>query len=220
MLEQKGHGLGVIEMSDILLEIQKMYRIWQEALLLYLGKSSWDQSCCCLQRRQGTHGLWARILALPLTNWVTLNEMLDFRASVSSSGKQGWWYCLIELSQTLKELKHIEYLHAVPYPYPLWHPPPYTIIHLCKRHFSSLLQFVKIVGRDHSEKDRISKTEVGVPLWCSRLRTQLGCCCGLDLISSLGTSACHGHGQKKKKKMLRGDMNSSKVFRGTKAKLL
>lgn len=40
MLEQKGHGLGVIEMSDILLEIQKMYRIWQEALLLYLGKSS------------------------------------------------------------------------------------------------------------------------------------------------------------------------------------
>lgn len=128
MLEQKGHGLGVIEMSDILLEIQKMYRIWQEALLLYLGKSSWDQSCCCLQRQQGTHGLWARILALPLTNWVTLNEMLDFRASVSSSGKQGWWYCLIELSQALKELKHIEYLHAVPYPYPLWHPPPYTII--------------------------------------------------------------------------------------------
>ena len=43
--------------------------------------------------------------------------------------------------------------------------------------------------------------DIGVPLWCSRLRTWhshfsgLGSCCGMDLILGLGTSPCCGYGR-------------------------
>ena len=51
----------------------------------------------------------------------------------------------------------------------------------------------------------VKNCSVGVPLWCCRLRIchchcgGPGCCCGMDLIPSLGNSACHGCGKKKKK---------------------
>ena len=35
-----------------------------------------------------------------------------------------------------------------------------------------------------------------IPLWLSRLRIQLGHCCGSGSIPGPGTSACHRHGQK------------------------
>ena len=49
------------------------------------------------------------------------------------------------------------------------------------------------------------KVNDGVLLWFSRLKilhcrySSLVCCCSADLIPDSGTSACHGHGWKKKK---------------------
>ena len=57
---------------------------------------------------------------------------------------------------------------------------------------------------DYYQKTK--ENELGVPLWCSRLRIQCGHCSGLghccDTVSvpGLGTSACHRCGQKRKEK--------------------
>ena len=42
----------------------------------------------------------------------------------------------------------------------------------------------------------LNVNDVGVPQWLSGLRTQHCHCYGLGLIPGLGTSACHGCGQK------------------------
>ena len=61
-------------------------------------------------------------------------------------------------------------------------------------------------GSKKKKKKKEKRQEIGFPLWHSRLRilcchwNGLGHCCGADSVPSMGTSTCHRHGQKKRKR--------------------